>query len=257
MSDPHVVALRYRFQSLREHERFENAQPLSGSIGPFDFTLDRQELVARPRDHFADRQTARDELEGYLRAWEERALLSDTLSGIRFDYQSSEIIDRDPTPGVVVAYADVATGIGFADHATAVVSRGQYPNSELNYVQTPETAMLAERVRRVRDREAELPATAYYVLTVLQHAFGSGSGSDLRASTADALGVDRAVLGKLGGLASKPDPKIGRKSGIADPLSDAEIAWLRAAIIRLARRPGEVAGGAPLPVLRVADLPPL
>jgi hypothetical protein len=257
LPDPHVVALHYRFESIREYDKFGRAQPLEGSLGRFDYSLANGELVARPQDHFADRESARDALEPLLRSWEGRAFLSDLDHRISFRYNHTDIVDRDPIPGQVVAYAEIAIGSAIAGDATIIRDNSAYPPPDPGFVTTPITERLAERVRRVRDSEAELPATAYYVLTELENEFGGGGGRS-RRTAADRLGVDSDLLNKLGELTGRYDPDIGRKAkGPPAPLTDAEVKWIRGAMLRLVVRTGELAGGTSPPRITMNDLPPL
>ena len=100
--------------------------------------------------------------------------------------------------------------------ANAMIRRDNrwYPEPPSDYRRTDLGDRIVERVRRVRDREAEVPAAAYRVLTEIEEAFGgSASGSGRRDAAAFALGVEPAVLPKPGELTARNDPDIGRKAG--------------------------------------------
>jgi hypothetical protein len=148
-------------------------------------------------------------------------------------------------------------GVGIAGTGTVSRDNSAYPPPDPDFVTTAITERLAERVRRVRDGEAELPATAYYVLTELENEFGGG-GRQSRRAAAKRLAVDSAILDKLGELTNRYDPDIGRKAkGPPAPLTDEEVEWILTAMLRLVLRTGELAGRASPSRLTMSDLPPL
>lgn len=256
MPDPHVEALYYRFKSLREHDSFDGAAKLETSLGDFDVVLADGELTARPRVHFADRETARDAFEPLLRSWEEAAFLSGSAHRIKFAYERTEIIDRRADPRSVFAFAEVALGGAVAFDATIARRNSAYPPPDPAYVATPDTEWMTEKLRRVRDGEAELVATAYNMLTRVE-SFGSGGGSQRRETAADSLNIERDILNQLGRLTDMRDPEHGRKSGASEErLAMEELEWIRAAIVLLTRRTGEKASGASLTRITMSDLPP-
>ncbi len=257
MPDPHVQALYYRFKSLSELDTFDKAVPLSGSLGDFDFTLESGVLVAHPRSHYPGSESARDALEPYLSSWERHALLSEANHRIQFEYDHANVVDRDPDPGNVVVYPDTIRVRAIAFAATIKRDNGVYPMPDPGFVTTPLTDRLAERLRRVRDGEAEAPAAAYYVLTALDADYGGGR-KNARKKAATAMAVDFEILGMLGKLTDRRDPDVGRKAGTAPmPLTAAELWWLRAAMQALIRRTGELAAGTPVRMLWMSDLPAL
>ena len=255
MRDPHVVALHYHFESADTHHSFEGAQVLGGTLGDFDFELNDARLVARPRSHFADEESARAALEPHLRAWEQGTFLSEDMH-ITFKYAKTEIIDRDPVPGVTEVRPDPITLNAVLYAPTVILGHAAYPPPDPEFKVTPVTDRMSERIMRVRAGQASLPAEAYWVLTQLETEYGAGKYA--RKSVAERLNVEEKVLQTLGRLSAQGDPNVGRKADRIDaPLTEAEMAWLRAAIVRLARRVGESEGGATLTTVTMADLPPL
>ncbi len=68
--------------------------------------------------------------------------------------------------------------------------------------------------------------------------------------------IDDAILSTLGRLADQNDPEIGRKANRpVKPFTDNERAWMRAAIVLVARRIGERNSSGPLGRLTMSDLP--
>lgn len=253
MAQYRVTALYYKFRSENAQDLFDEAAPLSGTIGSFDFRLDQGILTATPNVEFRDRQAARDAIEPLLRDWEQSAFVTPYAYRIRFDYERSDVEEVDPQPGAVTVFPEtIVVKAGLSANATIVRSNPKYPGLDTAFVRTPVTDRLTERLRRLRDREAELPAIAYVVLDTLEHEFG-GTGSR-RRNAAQALAVDEAVLDRLGALSSRADPDIGRKGGgDPTPLTPLEQRWIEEVIVRLIRRVGEHAAGATLAPISMSD----
>lgn len=258
MAEYRVTALIYRFVSLNEHDRFGKAVSMSGSLGDFDFTLEDAILKAVPRVEFDEETVARDALEPHLRDWEQSAFLSMPSHRIHFAHERSDFEDVDPKPNTTTLFVPTIVSKATAFPPTIVVENLTYPSPELGYVRTLLTDRLTERLRRMRDGEAELPPTADWVLTSIEGEFGTGRGSEGRRTAAEALAVDYRVLDKLGALAARADPNVGRKGkGDATPFTSAELTWMGAAVVRLIRRVGEHAAGETLNPLSMGDFPPL
>ncbi len=257
MAEYRVTALYYRFMSEVENDRFDDAEPQSGTLGDWEYSLEAGLLKAVPTAEFRDRGAARRDLEQYLRGWEQSAFLSPSRFRIRFEYDRSEMEDADPQPGSVTVFPDTLTLKMTAFAPTIVRGFRYFPEPDLHFRHTYLTDRLTERLRRLRDNEAELPAVAYFVLDSLEHAFG-GTESGKRPRAAAFLDVDVAVLRKLGDLTSRPDPDIGRKSGAqSQPLTSAEREWIHETLVLLVRRVGEYEAGAVVSKIGMAGLPPL
>jgi hypothetical protein len=254
-----VTALRYRFVNESAGHSFEAAAAQAGTLGPFSYTLADGVLTAIPADEFQDRRAARDTLEPLLRGWEQRAFLTPEAHRFRFEYDSSDVEEIDPQPGSVTVFPESLVIRAQAFPPTVVVGHSEYPSPGPTFRRTPLTDTLTERLRRVRDKEAELPSVGYYVLTEIEQAFGAPSkGSQRRERAAGALAVEPAVLDRVGALTARHDPHSARKAGgDPTPYSAAEIEWLAAVIVRLIRRVGEHAAGAVLTPITMVTLPPV
>jgi hypothetical protein len=248
-----VTALIYGFRTETEEDRFDEAVPLNGTLGPFSFVLADRTLTATPLIEYRSREDAKEAIEPYLRDWEQLAFLDEPGHKIRFDYQRSQVEEINPMAGYKFAFAEDAIGFGSA-LAAAVITRSNraYPAPPGTFRRTALTELLVRRLRRVRVGEAELPATAYFVLTSVYEAFGQ------RSKAAKVLAIDQEVLRVIGDLSSRPDPEVGRKAkGKPATLTGQEKAWLLAALLMLIRRVGEHDGGGALTTITLADLPPL
>jgi len=248
-----VRALYYRFVSDREHDRFDEASPLTPRRGDFDCSLVDELLTAIPIVELKNREKAREALEPHLRDWEQDAFLSQRAFSFHFQYESSDIEALDPDPGNVYVFPEVAVGRATAFGAAAVIRRNsEYPPPYPTYRRTPVTDNLVVRLRRTRDGREPWPAFANFVLTQLEADFGGRKGA------AAGLVISRKVLDKLGRICDKRDPEIGRKAGRnAESITASERAWLEAVVVRLIRRVGEHAAGGPLAPITMADFQPL
>jgi hypothetical protein len=248
-----VKALVYRFRSEVEEDRFDEAVPLTGTLGSFSFVLANGTLTATPLVEYLSREDAKEAIGPHLRNWEQLAFLGDPGHKIRFEYERSEVEEINPVPGYKFVFAEEAIGFGEALTA-AVITRSspRYPDPPATFRRTALTDLLVTRLRRVRAGEAELPATAYVVLTSVYAAFGQ------RSKAAKALAIEPEVLRLVGNLSSTPDPDVGRKAkGKPASLTGHEKAWLLAAMLMLIRRVGEHDGGGSLTTITLADLPHL
>lgn len=255
MADPHVEALHYLFKSRQPLDKFDEAQPLNVVLADFDCELADGKLVARPRLHLAFEQDARAALEPMLRSWEQAAFVSALNYRIAFVFDYAEIIDRSPGPNVTV-YPGTARASAIAMDASVSRSNRTYPSPDPAFVATPLSDWMVERLRRVRDHEAELVATAYNILTKGEE---SGVGQRRKRDAAALVwGVELAVLDKLGELTGRRDPQHGRKQGaIPEPVTQKELEWILAASTALVRRSGELGTQPGLPVITMASLPPI
>src|SRR5215208_6033168 len=105
MNDPHVKKLYYRFISEDPTVLFENAQPLTLTLGSFEVEIKDSVLVAIPHEHYSDEDSAKAAFEPFLHSWESSSFLSSSKFRIRFKFDQADVIDRNPTPGRVTLYA--------------------------------------------------------------------------------------------------------------------------------------------------------
>ena len=121
------------------------------------------------------------------------------------------------------------------------------------------TDALVQRLRRYRSGGESLTATAYWMLTKIEAAFGGRRAGHAREGAANALRVDEKILATIGRLSARADSEVGRKAkGDTTPLNGPELAWLESAITRLTRRAGEFAASSGnLPIVTMSDLPKL
>ena len=254
MNDPHVVSLTYRLRPSEEVS-YDSPPPLTFERGLFSGLLDGDVLRLRPKDHYPSIELARGPAERFLRAWELDAELQRGRGSIAFDYETGEVIDRNPPPPGTSQTIHVGTAsmVIVGCSASLHVTRREYPEPPEHFEFTSEVEALWHRLEGYRGGREPLLPMAYFCLTLVER-IGGG-----RARAARLLSVDRAVLDKLGELTSeRGDAATARKvsrSGSPRPLMDSEAKWIVAALEGIVRNVGE-ANSPARPGLTIADLPP-
>jgi len=240
VNDPHVASLVYRFASTNDLDRFTMAVPLDATIDGFDVHLADGLLTATPHDHFASADDAREILEPQLRDWEAQARVQEVWHSIRFVFENAQVIDRSLGPSVGVS-PTAAHGRLAAFEAAVMRDNPTYPPPATGFRTDPVLDAILGRLEDLDQRRTTLTDAAYWVLTKVENEFGRGAAKGgARKQAASVLGIDEAILGNLGRLASQNDPEIGRKAkGAVTPFTGNERAWMRAAIVLIARRIGE------------------
>jgi hypothetical protein len=254
MHDPHVERLHFRIEH-NERTVYEKPEPIhvQNEIGTFETV--NGDLVVSPGQHYASVPDARTVVEPFLRAWECHADLDDGIGVIRFKYFRADVLDRDPKPGSVAVALGTTEVIGTADRVIAQMARTVYPAPPVNFAVSPDLETCLLRWKRYREGREPLQSMAYFVYTYVTAFLGGG---DVKA-VSEHLSVSRPVLDKIRILAStKGDASTARKVNAKAPfveLTSAEEGWLDQAVGQVIRRIGEVASGAKVPLITMADLP--
>lgn len=254
MSDPHVVYLMYH-NITSDYVVYRNPPPVSWSTPIFNGELSDGLLTCKMKEHFASVHEARDAVEPYLRAWEIQAALRGGIHDLQFEYDKAEIIDRDPTPGIVELSGNSL--LSLTSSATLAVLRNKYPSPPSNFQIKPDIESIWLRYRRYREGSGEpLQSMAYFCLTVAELDAGGGRGR-----VCAKYQIDKLVRSKLGDLTSDAgDSTEARKrsaKSTGQPLTGAEKAWIEAVLKELMLRMGEYDPSQPKLLLTMNDLPSL
>lgn len=254
MNDPHVESLLYAFEAPKPSDQFTKAAPLDADIGRFAVRLEGGRLVARPKDHYATEEEAREALEPYLRNWEIDARLQRPPHWIAFAFLESAIVDRAPLRPALLVRLPPARIPVTGGPITVVFENRQYPAPDHRFTATALVEALTELLERARTDESRLLYDAYGVYTAVV-----GPHEKDVARAARRLRVSREILRTLARISNKNDPRIRRKyqPGPVAPVTDRERAWLDAAMALLIRRVGHVELGPSDPIIALSDLPPL
>jgi hypothetical protein len=174
---------------------------------------------------------------------------------LKFDYSSSKMEYTQPADGTVTGALVAMLGVASCK-ATATVEHGMFPTPDARLIQEGALAVqLRARWRQMEEDREPLASAAYYIFTRVLHAPFAGN----LERAAGALNISQRVLRTLSELSSRSDPEQGRKVGRTDnPLTDAELAWLRTVLPVLIHRVLEYEAGADgLAQITMDQLPPL
>lgn len=254
MRDPHVERLIYVITS-GPGISYQEPEPLAFSNSLGDFDVADGQLRFHPAEHFSRTGETRAALEPFLRAWEIQSDLQRNVGQIRFDYLSTDVIDRNPPLAgePPVLHAEGGSYLLLGGELTCHLTLRRYPQPPTTFRTTPEVDMAYRRWIQFRQGGEPLQSMAYFVLTLTQSMAGD------RQSAAKIFCVSRTVLDRVGRLSSKKgDEATARKMDRTrklSPLTGLEREWLEQAIRRLVLRLGEHAAGGPLATLDMSDLP--
>jgi len=220
-------------------------------------------------EHHPTEDDARQAVEGYLRAWELDVALQHDGSQLRFVFEGSSIVDRNPPPPLPpgtpqTIQVEALTLSSALPSVTLVVDRRCYPRPPSDVVaDTDATAMWEQYERYKRGRDRLLPM-AYSCLARLEHrARNYGAKGTKRHKAASMYRVDYEVLDKLGELKNTLGDevearKLTQQSQLRGP-TDQEVKWIEGTLKLLIRRAGQNAADPQRdwPQLTMADLPDL
>ena len=225
---------------------YENAAPIEFDTADFSGRREADVLVLSLKRHAADQAEARALVDPFIRAWEIDAGLTIGRAEFTLRFDSAQVVDRAPTPGVHELQANATATFTATLQLTAF--RSHYPVPSLAFQTTPEVEALWARYLRYVAGSEPLLSMAYACLTLLER------GN--RRQAEGLYGVEYEVLSKLGELTStRGDALTARKPGEATaPLSATESRWVDAAIRAVTRHIATRAGDE---TLKMADLPAL
>ena len=261
MRAPHVESLRYRLKTSAT-TNYENPPVVEVIRNEFECHLDDGVLKCRMREHFPAVEEARRVVENFLRSWEIKTALELGRDEMRFQFEDSHVIDRNPPPPGspkivrVSGTANITSNISAILHAT----RRKYPDPPTVFTVTPDVETLWQRYNNYLDGKEPLPSMAYFCLTLIENKASRKGKKGKRKSAAKLFLIDEKILDTLGNLTTnRGDPKTARKvpekgeSMIA--LSDKEGKWIEAAVKILIRRRGELSNIQTAKLITMNDLP--
>lgn len=258
MNDPHVEKLYYRFSSEDPTDMYDKAIPMVAKYESFDIEMKEGVLTAIPHAHYPDIESAKIAFETLIRSWEAVAFLSPGRYRIHFRFDRADVIDRNPTPGVISIHVNSAISLSSAMNVTVSRSMSKYPEPDMKFVASDLTEELIYRLKQYKDGRETLPQVAYYVLERLEHHFVKDGEKNVRDKLGQILRVDKAILKQIGNFSNKTDSRIGRHASNQDALiSGKELAWLEEAVFQLVKRAGEIGNVklTDLPQIEMKDLP--
>jgi hypothetical protein len=262
VQDPHVVAVHYSVAADKT-VTYENPPPIDWVTATFDMHLADGSAVFSMKEHYPSEALARHQIDKLLREWDLWIQLTRGAPAIRFVFERSEIVDRDPPPppkpGEIRGSAMITlAGISIAGTGTVHVTLHRYPEPPRNFRVSPLVEDLWSLYDRYRqDRERLLPMAYSFFNLLLWEV-----GGDLQEA-AHYFNVSRNVLERIRVLSSSRGDrlsarKIARGSSL-EPLTPSEIHWLEAVLKAVIQRVGELAAApdSQLVELTMASFPPV
>lgn len=254
MNDPHVVALVYR---IEHGEAISYAKAAKFCQDEREFRLSITDAKARfeMHGHFPTVESADEALKDYRRAWEFDAQLERGPDTFRLvlDRESSEIVDRNPTPGGVSLHDIIAV----TDAVKLVAEPLTYPEPPSDIALTPDIETMYHRYMDYRMGREPLAGMASFCLTVLEAA--AGAQTRRRATAAKMFNIDIRILSKVGELsANRGGTKARKADGVTTEFNSQECQFLEKAVKVVIRRMAEQqSSGKQLPMISMSDLPSL
>jgi hypothetical protein len=254
MTDLHVSTLYFKISSEGRIE-YRNPKPMyfENNLGCFD--LSEEELKITPCEHFQDQQSALHAVEPFLKSWEIESDLTSNIGTIRFKFERSEIIERDPPkPSETIIgqfHSNSVTVMGCDGTITSV--RSTYPDPPSNFDTSQNIEIAYRRWLGFKEGKESLQSMAYFVLTILQQNFNGNK------KAAGAYNIEIAVLKKIGELSStRGDATTARKvSASFMQLSSVEMQWLEESVKKLICQMGIYVSGSTPSKLKMEGLPKL
>jgi hypothetical protein len=259
MRDPHVESLRYRLRPS-EGVTFDQPPPVQWDTDDFHMILEDNVATFEMQRHYPSEEAAREAVEAHLRTWQIDMALRSGSPEFGCEFETSDIMDRDPPPPGTPQVIDVKAAIAIAAvmSPTVHVTKKQYPEPPKAFVRSWHVETMWVRFQDYLDGGGEpLNSMAYFCLTVVED-----SARGRRSASRD-YSIAEGVLRKLGELTSTVgSEKTARKMPAPDrrrPHSPQEIAWVEAAVKALIRRMGEIAydPARAWPQITMKDLPQL
>ena len=253
MNDPHVDKLHYKIEHASQVD-YSATETLEQSEEDFNVRVGAEKVCFTMKRHCATECEACEVVRDYIDAWELSALLERGPGAFRLRFDYSEIIDRDPTPGVdSVAARPIRVVVSVSEPTVTVAPRffPEPPRQPLKI--TLEVEAMQQRFREYRLGRRSLGELAYFCLDILKTQRGL-------KFAANHFGISKKVLGSMGELSSTAGGDQARKaSGVARDWSQEESQFLEAAVRLMIRRFAEKACDphGSLPSIGIADLPPL
>jgi len=268
VNDPHVEELLYHIET-GDKLTFQDPLPVEDETAAFRLILEDGVVTLSMQEHHATEESARQAVEGYLRAWELDVALQYDSSALRFVFDRSSILDRDPPPPPPPGTPETVEIVGISGSESVgsvelLVHQTAYPQPPRDFVADTDARTMWEQYERYKQGRDRLLPMAYSCLTRLEYrALYHPAKGNIRKRVEIMYRVDRRVLDKLGELATNLGDeaevrKLTSESQLRAPTAQ-EAQWIEAALRLLIRRAGQYAADPQRewPHLTMKDLPEL
>lgn len=254
MNDPLVVAVVY---DLTFEDDVKFTPPSKGVSFPgsdFNIEIEGTKVRLLPINHFSDRQSARAAADRLARSWEVLIGLEVGTTGVRLVHEKTEIVDRNPTPGVIELHSEIEISMGALGAVSLTRGWNRYPTApDPTFDLTLDAEVIWQRYRMYKEGREPLLSMGYAILTTVKTVAG-GEEKALKSHN-----IDSKVFSKIGDLTANRGDKLSARKFLSKntPLKPEERAWLEKAIEKLIIQVGRSKSGPPVQRLTMNDLPPL
>lgn len=266
MNDPHVESLHYKVMH-EDSVNYDRAELLEFETAEFRLQVEEGNVTVWPNAHFPEKDEARAIIEPFIRRWEFDAAVERGAKEFRLKFDYADVIDRNPTPGVVTANARPVNWNVSVSTPTVVVGRGHYPtppSGSLMDPANPDAQSMLQRLEGYRQGKEPLGDMAYFCVTVIERAGSNSLGSSgsldngSRAEATKYFHISKSLLNEVARLSTDKGGSLARKAkGTAEEYSLEEETFLINAIQAFILRAAEKAANptADLPKITKSHLP--
>jgi hypothetical protein len=253
MNDKQVMELYYRLESIKSVD-FKSPPPIQDETTAFYYFLDNGKLTIKLKQYCSSVEEAQNIVDNFLRSWEIDDAVRNLGCRFKFKLYDAKIIDPN-NPNVFIIYSQ---GINYKAGGSGEIKfiYPCYPNPPNLFNISQDVITLWQRYEEYINNREPLQPMAYACLTFIIYLAGNKKNAEKK------FRIDIGVLKKLGELTAETrgDKKTVRKfkSGVSPrPLSPIEIEWIKAALMAIIRRVGEINTAPSLPIITMHDLPKL
>lgn len=259
MRDPHVESLRYRLKTSAT-TIYKNPPAVKFTRNEFECYLKDGVLTCRMREHFPTVEEAQRVVEDFLHSWEIKTALGLRRGAMKFQFEDSHVIDRNPPPpgSSEFNYVSTSGGLKFTGSVTSIhsITLREYPDPPTVFTVTPDVETLWQRYNNYLDEKEPLPSMAYFCLTLIENKAGRKNKRKLAEKL---FRIEKPILDRLGDLtANKGNAETARKfseKGSINELNEKEEKWIEAVVRIFIQRMGEHANIKTAKLITMTDLP--
>ena len=257
MRDPHVESLRYRLKTS-ETTTYENPPAVKVIRNEFECHLNDGVLICHMREHYPAVGEARRVVGDFLRSWEIKTALELGRGEMRFQFEDSHVIDRNPPPPGSPKIVRLSGTVNMTSNLSAILhaTRRKYPDPPTVFTVTPDVETLWQRYNNYLDGKEPLLSMAYFCLTLIENKAG---GKNKRKLAGKLFRIKKPILDRLGDLtANKGNAETARKvpdKGSITALNEKEKKWIKAVVKIFIQRMGELANIQTAKFITMTDLP--
>ena len=235
MNDPHVNALIY--QVIHDKSvSYQNAKPLEIENPGFRLKVEGNWARFELKKHYPTAQEARAAVGPFVEKWEFEISLHHRLGRFALRFDKAEIIDRDPTPGVVNVSGHVSTGIPTVSISVTVDAQYPAPSQVPMDINNPDVRTMRHRYEGYRQGHEPLPSMAYFCCEVFTKRL-----SDNARDAADKHQISHSLIRYVNNLASNKGGAQARHAHAVDhELTPDESRKLEKAVVAMITRAAKV-----------------